>query len=150
MSDYTTETTGGGTYFKPAQYADVKAVLIEPKMYLTGRPNGNFAGTRTELTADLTIFRNQESIDGNIEPEVLSNALLTNIGLTQDFDAPAARTKPAIFRLILKPPSKPGYKPFFCWTTVSDDVAHGVIEYAERREAEIKAALDDLPDFLKN
>ena len=145
-----TNTTGGGTFFKPAEYADVKAIMIEPKMYLEDRPNGNFAGTRNELTADLTVFRNQESIDGNVEPEVLSNMLLTNIGLTQDFALAKDRVEASVYRLELKPASKPGYKPFFCWAEVSDDVAHGVIEYATKREAEIKAALDDLPDFLKN
>ena len=145
-----TNTTGGGTFFKPAEYADVKAIMIEPKMYLEDRPNGNFPGTRNELTADLTIFRNQESIDGNVEPEVLTNALLTNIGLTQDFANAQDRVEASVYRLELMPASKPGYKPFFVWREVSDDVAHGVIEYAERREAEIKAALDNLPDFLKN
>jgi len=146
-----TNTTGGGTYFKPAEYADVKAIMIEPKMFLEDRPNrlkGPDA-TRDEMTADLTIFRNQESIDGNVEPEVLSDMLITNPGLTSDFKKPKDRVQ-TVYRLILKPPSQPGYKPFFCWTTVSDDVAHGVIEYAEKREAEIKAALEDLPDFLKN
>lgn len=145
-----TNTTGGGTFFKPAEYADVKAIMIEPKMYLEDRPNGNFPGKRNELTADLTIFRNQESIDGNVEPEVLSNMLLTNIGLTQDFENPQDRIEASVFRLVLKPASKPGFNPFYCWTEVSDDVAHGVTEYATKREAEIKAALDNLPDFLKN
>ncbi len=149
--DFNTETAGGGTYFKAGENASAKAFLIEPKGTVVTQADPFKPGeTRDILTADITVFRSQEDVDGKADPEVLSGVTITNKWLVADFtQKPSMLTSKNILRIAKKPARQPGFQPTIIWAPVDEETANGVKAYVRKRQADYEAALADVPEFLK-
>lgn len=143
-----TKTKGGGAWVKLADYKHAVAVLIEVDQYLADQPNGNFQGTRDVVIADLTIFENAAALNGDVEPTIIKKAQFSGVGVTSDLEGEEGNQ--LAYRIEIIPSKKPGHKPFPAWRELDLSVAEKVEAYLERRDAEVKAAMEaDLPDFLK-
>lgn len=135
--------TGGGVFFKAKEHLNDLAILLEPKRILKDQPN-EFEGVkslRDEVVADVTIFRDQASLDKREPSEVMQNAIITGKALTGDVEKNGWIGKVALVTV-----AQP--KRAYVWRTPEvEGVEEAVGEYYEKREAEVKANLEEVPDF---
>lgn len=127
------KVASGGAYFKPSDWADQAAILIEPVSFRPNQPNPFEPGkTRDELVADMTVF----SSDG--KHKVLERQTVTNGGLTKDLPVGGK-----YLQKLGKYATKKG-NPAWIWEDATDAKA---IKAAEKYVTERDADLDDAPDL---
>lgn len=135
----------GGTFFKAGEHMNDLALLVEPKSIARDRTH-TYQGrtsTRDEVTADVTIFPTEESLDKGA-PTVIKNAVFTHGMLTSTLDKVMGG---AMVGVIRKVPTKAGSG--YAFRDVDAATEGKVGNYYVNREAAVKAALEsgDMPDF---
>jgi hypothetical protein len=139
------EIPGGSSFFKPAEFADAVALLIEPKSVQRDVPN-TYAGVtknRDEVTADVTVFATAADLANGkgVEHKAMT---FTHPGITN-------RLSRAIDEAVVGKMGKKQFDkaPAPAWVVddVDDATFDKVAEFYEAREAAVKAALEDAPDF---
>lgn len=133
----------GGTFFKPAEHMNDLAIMVEPKRIDKNKEHTYQGRTsvRDEVVADVTIFPTEESLDKG-EPTVIKNAIFTHGMLTGTLERVIGGVMVGIVRKI---PTKAGSGYAFRDVDASTEAKVG--NYYVNREAAIKAALNDVPDF---
>jgi hypothetical protein len=134
--------TQGGGWFKPADHTGTLAFLIEVKAFDRQRPTPN--GPKDSALVDITAFISEGELD-NGTPNVAKGVRVEQTVLARDLEALVGNA--TIVKLDQVPSKKPGSHPAWVWRPVSGDVRAKVIAYAEKREAELQAAVDAAPDF---
>ena len=138
----TTEIKSGGAFFKATDHTTDLALLVEPKAWRHNATN-TYKGEvkpRDEVTADITVFANQDQLDGKAEPTVLKDAVLTNTALTSIGKENIGESLPVVLR-------KPSGKDYWSFEVVSGDTLEKVVAYYEKREADLAAAMAEAPSF---
>lgn len=141
--DFAETPQGGGGWFKPADYKDATAFLIEVKGFDAQRP-GEY-GPKDSVLTDITIFTDEKQIETDSPEEVKKGCRIEYTVLTADLSGLVG--KATIVKLGKSNPKKPGQKPAWVWRPVDAYIKKAVMEYGNRREAAIKAALESVPDF---
>lgn len=136
----------GGTYFKPADHSSALALLVEPLRLDKDVPYQPFdktapMSTRDELTANLTIFPNQDAVDGKVEPVILKGAVFTHSMLVGSLSKIIGD---AMIGVIRRVPTKAGSGYAFRDADPGTDAK--VTAYYEGRDAAVAAAIAEAPD----
>ena len=139
------EIQGGSAYFKPAEFADAVALLIEPKSVQRDVPN-TYAGVtknRDEVTADVTAFQTAADLaSGN--GVVFPAMTFTHPGITN-------RLSRALDEAVVGKMGKKQFEkaPAPAWVVddVDDATFDKVSEFYDAREEAVKAALASVPSF---
>lgn len=131
-------TTSGG-WFKPKDHADAVAILIEVKSFEQQRPTPN--GPKDSALVDLTIFASEAELEG--EPTVTKGCRIEQTVLAKDLASLVG--KATIVKLGQHQGKSPN--PAWVWRQVDASVKAKVVAYAERREAELQAAVAAAPSF---
>ncbi|MFC4089376.1 hypothetical protein [Micromonospora sp. GCM10011541] len=134
----------GGTFFKPAEHMNDLALLIEPKSLAKDRPHTyqNKTTTRDEVTADVTVFPTEESLDKSA-PVVIKNAVFTHFMLTDTLQKVGMGG--VTVAVIRKVPTKAGSG--YAFRDVDASTEGKVGNYYVNREKAITEALASVPDF---
>ena len=138
-------TGSGGDYIKPEDYRDAKAVLIEPSKILHDQPS-KFGGTRNIAVADVTIFNNANTLDGQEEPIILRGARLTGQALVRDLEGLVGEGTVGKF---FPAPNSKGSKPIWVTRPVDQAIYERVAAYVEKRDADLLAAAGEEPEWMK-
>jgi len=133
--------TGGGTFFKPAEHADAKALLVEVSRFEHQRP-GNY-GPKDTAVANVTAFKTEADFTGS--PDVAEGAFIQNTILARDLEGLVG--KATVVKLEQVPSKKAGNNPAWVWRAVEADVMQKVGAYVEKSEADLAAAMDEAPSF---
>jgi hypothetical protein len=132
----------GGGWFKPAEHKDAAAILIEVTAFDRQRPTPN--GPKDSALCDLSIFPTEAELASG-EPLVIKGTRVEQTVLARDLaDLVGSAT---IVTVVQVPSKKAGAHPAWVWRPTSLDVKNQVIAYAQKREAEVQAALDAVPSF---
>lgn len=134
--------SSAGGFFKPEEHKDAVAFLIEVNRFEHQRP-GQF-GPKDTVHADVSVFKTQADLDGG-KPEVLKGALIQTTILARDLEELVGSA--TIVKLDKVKAKQAGRQDAWVWRQVDADVKAKVIAYAEKREAEIQAALAAAPSF---
>lgn len=129
----------GGGWFKPKDNVGAAAILIEVHSFDRQRPTAN--GPKDSALCDVTVFQ-----DINGAPQIAKGQRIEQTILARDLQTIIGGA--TIVKLDQVPPSKPGAHPAWVWRPINDAATrNAVIAYAEKREAEAAAAVDEAPDF---
>lgn len=136
-------STGGGGFFKPETHKDAVALLIEVKRFAHQVP-GQY-GPKDTAYVDISVFTTEADIDaGVVAFEAKGHAIQQSI-LARDLEA--LQGFATIVKLDTVPSKTPGGKPAWVWRQPEDGVKKKVAEFATKREAELKAAMESAPSF---
>lgn len=130
----------GSSYFKPAEYESALALLVEPTDIAKDVPN-EYRGkvtNRDEVTADITVFFKNESLEKGEPDEIIKQTRVTHTMLAATLGKMIGSPLVGIVRMI---PTKNGSG--YAFRDVEGDAEEHVIAYYEKREA----AADNAPDF---
>lgn len=132
---------GAGAFFKPAEYADAVAILVDVKRFEAQRP-GNF-GPKDTVHADIFAFSSEADIEAG-KASISQGALIQNGALVRDLaglvgNATIVKLDKAFFKQV----GKEGW----VWKPVDAALKAKVIAYATKRQQELEAAMEDAPDF---
>lgn len=147
------DSIGGGKgapYFQPKDHLSDLALLIEPLSFRYDVPNEN--GPRSEVVAQVTVFRSQAQLDKG-EPHEVKTWTFTQKVICRDLIALAVEAKkngddsPGLIATlgIWKVPNSTS-KAYVLKTPQDEDYEKAEAFYAQR-EAALLAALDSVPDF---
>lgn len=131
-------SSGGGSFFKPAEVAEVDAFLIEVQRFEHQRPT-NY-GPKDTAVANLSLFRGFET-----EPEVVLGSQIQQTVLAKDLQPLVG--KATIVKLEQGKSSKPGQNAPWVWRPVDADTKAKVVEYVKKREANLAEAAASAPSF---
>ncbi|MEU7570349.1 hypothetical protein [Micromonospora sp. NPDC049240] len=142
---FTFAKPSAGEFFKPAEHMNDLALLIEPKSIRKNVPHTyqGVSSVRDELTADITVFRTEESLDKAQPSRVIKGATIAHKYLVADLEAAIGQV---FLGVVTKKPFKNGGSGFV-WKSVDPSTEAKAANYFTNREAAISAALDDAPDF---
>ncbi|MFE4451402.1 hypothetical protein [Streptomyces sp. NPDC056796] len=133
----------GGGWFKPKDNVNAVAILIEVHSYDRQRPTPN--GPKDSVLADVTVFMDAASLAAGT-PQIAKGQRIEQTILARDLETIVGGA--TIVSLDQVPPKKPGAHPAWVWRPVTDAAARtAVVEYANKREQEVEAAMDAVPDF---
>ncbi len=136
----------GGTIFKPANYMNDLALLVEPKRVDKGIPNTYNGKTtmRDEVTADITVFATSEALDTGTPTEVMKSAKVVHTMLTSTLERLIDNAMVAVVRRV---PTRSGSG--FAFRDVEPAIESAVSAFYEQREAAVAAALSsgNMPSF---
>lgn len=135
--------TQGGGWFKPMDHDEAVAILAEPKSFEHQRPTD--FGPKDSIVADLTIFDTMDELAAGTPTHIFKDIRVEYTVLTKDLkplvgSATVVTTEQAVSK-------KPGQKGAWVWRQATNEAKKAVIAYATKREADIAAALADVPDF---
>lgn len=141
MIKFGTIDAGGTRTFLNQEDTKYAALLIEPKRREMLQTK---FGEKDTIIADITCFETAEDVDSDNgefrkDVKVQHNALVKKI----EHLIGAA----AVARLVYLEPSANYQRGAYVWNNVDDSLQSKVIEYANRREAAKKDALEEMPDF---
>lgn len=140
------ELSFGGVFFKPKDYVEATALLIEPSAFQSQVP-GRF-GPKDQITADVTVFKDAAALSSGTPSEVLKGARISSSAdgaLTRDLKD---RLGKAVIVYLDKVPSKqPGGNDAWVWRNVDGATKAAVVAYGQAREAALQAAMADAPSF---
>lgn len=135
---------GGGAFFKPADHMTDLALLIEPKR-IDRNVESTYQGTsrlRDEVTADITVFKTQESLDKGEPTEVLKSVKVVHGMLTGSLEKVIDG---AMLGIIRKIPTKGGSG--YAFRDPEADAEAKVANYYTQREAAAAEAVAEAPSF---
>jgi hypothetical protein len=80
--------SGGGSFFKPAEYTDALAIVFEFKKVLKDQPHEyeGVKSVRDEAIADIAVFKNSEDVENATPSHVEQGVKLTNTVLVADVE----------------------------------------------------------------
>jgi hypothetical protein len=133
----------GNTFFKPDQYLGTPAILVEVKQFQSQVPTAKY-GPKDTIIADLTIFTTDAEL-ANGAPTVIKGAQIQQQYLVRDLQAIVGSA--TIVKLSQSKPKTAGQRPAWVWGLASPQHREQVLDYVNKREAEVQAALDSAPDF---
>lgn len=87
MALHDIDTLGSGSvggYFKPADYLNSLALLVEPKEMQFQVPD-KYRGTVDQVVCDITVFDNQKDVDSGEPSKVLENYVVKSAVLVDRF-----------------------------------------------------------------
>lgn len=134
-SDY-----AGSSYFKPKEYMNALALLVEPKSAAHDVPN-EYRGKvsyRTEVVADITIFENQKQLEDGEPDNILKNCKIVHGMLSSTVEKIIGG---AMVATVAEIDTKNGSG--YVFRDVEDDVEGQVGAYFTA----LQAAADDAPSF---
>ncbi|MFI0985005.1 hypothetical protein [Streptomyces exfoliatus] len=135
--------TAGGGWFKPADMQDALAFLIEVSSFEYQRPTPN--GPKDSALCDVSVFADATALTAGA-PEVTKGTRIEQTLLARDLETIVGSA--TIVRLDQVPAKRPGAHPAWVWRPVNDaGVRQKVMDYARNREAAVRAALAEAPDF---
>ena len=127
---------GGGEFFKPAEFEDAKALLLEPKSFDRQVPTPNY-GPKDQVTTDITVFNTDLALDTGVPDDVIYGAKIQQVALVRS-------TKDIIGKgavvTVGKGAAKPGQNAPWVFTPVDKDTQAKVVEYVKGREADLEDA----------
>lgn len=135
----------GGAFFKPAEHMNDLALLIEPKKIdrdVRSEYQGN-ERIRDEVTADVTVFGTQESIDTKTPTATMNGVRVTHGMLTGTLERILGGATVAVVR---KVPTKRGSGYAFRDVENQANIAK-IGEFYTEREANIAEAAASAPAF---
>lgn len=135
---------GGGSYFKPADHMTDLALLVEPKRVdkdVASTYNG-VTRNRDEVTADITIFKTQESLDKGEPSEVLKSVKVVHGMLTSSLEKVM---NGAMLGIVRKIPTQAGSG--YAFRDVEADAEAKVANFYTARESAAAAAVAEAPSF---
>lgn len=135
---------GGGKIFASKDHMNDLAILVEPTKVNKDVPheyNGK-RSTRDEGIGRATIFATQESLDKGEPSEILEDVKFVHGMLVSTMEKTVGGAFVAVVR---KVPTSAGSG--FAFRDVEPAVETKVADYWTKREAAVKAALEDAPDF---
>lgn len=129
---------GGGGFFKNKEHLGDLALLIEPKSIRKDVSNTYEGKTslRDEVTADVSVFANQASIEAKQPSQVLKGVTITGVLLTRDLEPLVKDGSGTI--VTLDKTAKGSY----CMRVPDPDAEAAAEAYYEAREA-AAASFDD-------
>lgn len=135
---------GGGTFFKPGEHMTDLALLVEPKRIDKGVKStyNNVVRERDEVTADVTVFKTQESLDKGEPSDVLKSVKVTHGMLTSSLEKVMGG---AMLGIVRKIPTQAGSG--YAFRDVEGDAEAKVFAYYTKRESAAAEAVADAPDF---
>lgn len=139
------ELPKSGEFFRPRDYADAVAIVVEPKRMERQRPSK--FGPQDIIHADLTVFRSQDDVSAGA-PLEMPNAKVSGTALVRDLEALVGNA--TVVRLRQMEGSQ-GRSDFYVWDSAVDSAARkGAVEFVQAREATHEEAKSsgDMPDFL--
>ena len=132
MSTFAKLPQGGGKFFKPAEYQQAAAFLLEPT-HFEPQVNSTY-GPKDILTADITVF------DGDLQAqEILQGAKIDKSVLVRDLKGIIGQMTVAKLDQV---PTKNG-NPAWVWRPVSPAVEAKIAEYVEGRNSDFDDLLND-------
>lgn len=134
---------GGGGWFKPAEHNTAVAILVEVKQFDRQRPTPN--GPKDSVLTDITVFTTQADLDALAPSHELKGTRVEQTVLARDLEPLVG--KATIVTVTQIESKKAGQRPAWVWRATSADVKAKVKDFATKREAALKAALDAVPDF---
>lgn len=135
-----------GGFFKPADHANALGILFEPKSVKRDVPN-TFKGVtknRDEITADITIFTNQEQLDGKREPLIQKGVVIGYGGINSALEPELGGG--AVAGIVRKRKSNNDNE-YYALVDPDSATFSKIEAYYERREAARQAAVESAPDF---
>lgn len=137
----------GASYFKPGDYETALALLVEPKTIDKGVPNEYPRGSgivkpRDEVTADITVFKNQGDLEANKPSEVIKNVKVVHGMLTSSLEKILGSAMAAV---VTKIPTKNGSGYVFRDLSPEDEAK--VVAYYDGRESAVAEAVAAAPGF---
>lgn len=135
-----------GSFLKPAELTNALAILFEPKSIKRDVPN-TFKGVtknRDEITTDLTIFTNQDQLDGKQEPVIQKGMVIGYSGINSSLEPEIGNG--AVVGIIRKKKSSEGNE-YYALVDPDSGTFTKVDDYHEKREAARQAAIDSAPSF---
>jgi hypothetical protein len=132
-----------GGFFKPEPVKEAVAFLVEVKEWEAQRATTH--GPKDSALVDVTTFATQADLDAGEPSAVQTGCRVEQTVLSRDLKGLVGAA--TIVRLDQTKPTKAGQKPAWVWRPVEAPIKKAVIAYAEKREAEIQAALDSAPSF---
>ncbi|ONI83516.1 hypothetical protein ALI22I_34040 [Saccharothrix sp. ALI-22-I] len=131
-----------GGWFKPSEHQGAVAILVEVKGFDRQRPTPN--GPKDSALTDLSIFNSQADLDAGTPTEVKGVRIEQTV-LARDL---AGLVNSATVVTVTQVPNKkPGAHPAWVWRPVERAVMQKVVEYANKREQAVQAAVAAAPDF---
>lgn len=141
------EYVGSGLFFKPETYKDSVAILFEPKSVERDVFDAMQGKNRDEVLCDVTVFESQADLDAGVGTE-LKGIKVTHGGITRGLSR--AIGEQVVGKLSKKKFPK-GVNPSWVIDNedfpIDDATFDKVASYYENREAGVKAALADVPEF---
>ncbi len=133
-----------GGWFTPGDHKDAVAILVEVKDFQRQRPTPH--GPKDSVLADVTVFATEADISNGTPSFIQEGCRIEKTVLTRDLSTLVG--KATIVTLDQTKPSKPGQNPAWVWRPVATlDTKKAVVDYAIKREEDLKAAMDDAPPF---
>jgi hypothetical protein len=132
MSTFAKLPQGGGKFFKPAEYQQAAAFLLEPT-HFEPQVAGKF-GPKDILTADITVFDRDNEVQ-----EVLQGAKIEASVLVRDLKGILGQMTVAKLDQV---PTSAG-NPAWVWRPVSPAVESKIAEYVEGRNSDFDNLLND-------
>ncbi|AKY03343.1 hypothetical protein FDI80_gp33 [Streptomyces phage Aaronocolus] len=133
----------GGGWFKPKDNKDAVAILLEVHSFDRQRPTPN--GPKDSALADVTIFKTMEELEAGTPSSIAKGQRIEQTVLARDLEAIVGGA--TIVTLDQIPAKKPGAYPAWVWRQADGGVKAKIVAYATKREAEVNAAMADVPDF---
>lgn len=136
----------GGTFIKPAELSGALALLFEPQSIKRDVPNTYKGVTknRDEITTNLTIFNNQDQIDGRQDPVVQAGMICGYSGINSALEPELGGG--AVVGIVRKKKSAEGNE--YYGLVDPDGATFAKVEsYYEKREAARQALIDNAPSF---
>lgn len=137
-------------FFKPENYAADLALILEPRMVRENVP-GAF-GPKDQVTAHLTVFRNQASLDKG-EPSSVGDVCINATILTRDLKrvyedaAKDGDSRPAVIAVLGRYKPKGGGNESWVFRAPRDDDYDKAVAYYNKREEGLKAKIAAVPSF---
>lgn len=138
---------GGSSFFKPAEHVNDIALVVEPLSIAKNVPNTYRGKTseRDEVTANVTVFRDQAALDSKTPSDVLRGVKVTSTALVSKLEAIlSAKPNDALPAIIRK---ESGENTYYAFKDLDDATLAKVAEWYEEREAQLQAAIADAPSF---
>lgn len=139
------KTLGG--FFNTKEHTKALAVLFEPKRSRFTENNFTKQQDRLTIDGDITIFNSKEQLSGEEPPVVMENAAVNDTLVARDLEDALGEM---VLATCATAPNKKGPHPLAVIRDVTDPATIEAVEaYLEKRDAEIAAQLEDIPDFMK-
>ena len=142
-----TKASAGGDYFNPKDHMLDLAIIIEGKRILKDQDH-EYDGVKSKrdvAIADISCFRNYEDIENETPSLILEGANVTASILVSDIEANGWLDGEGGVAVIRKP--KRAYVFRSDAENLKPDAEAAAFAYYERRNAEVEANLDDVPDY---
>ena len=134
-----------GGFFKPADYGDAVAVVVEPKRLERQAPSK--FGPRDIMHADVTVFRSQADVEAG-SPTELPGTQITGAALVRDLEPLVGN---ATVVTLEKKPGSQGRSDFWVWSSlVAPGAKKAAVDFVTAREAKLAEAKASgaMPAFL--